>query len=159
MTTFGKSLITLVALVTSTGCYIADWNETHIFNPTWPPHAKFHNGQTMSMGALLGIATLWYLYAPVVTGAGAKGKESAGIWRAVRRDAELAKLQTTVVLGALYWVTQLSGYFYPGSGAFDPIPGQTHDERDHLIQLKIDATLLSILALGWWLERRRIMAA
>ncbi|KAF7340778.1 Alpha beta-hydrolase [Mycena sanguinolenta] len=162
MATLGKSLITLVALVTSSGCFIADWNETHIYNPTWPPHAKFHNGQTMSMGALLGLATLWCLYAPVITnkaGTGAKGKENEGIWRTVRRDAELANLQTAVVLGALYWVTQASGYIYPGSYAFDPIPGHAHDERDHLAQLKLDVTLLSMLSLGWWLERKRIMAA
>ncbi len=33
-----------------------------IYNPTWPPHAKFHNGQTMSMGAGLAAMTLWQLW-------------------------------------------------------------------------------------------------
>ena len=43
----GKVLLSLVGLFTSTGCYFADWSDTHVFNPKWPPHAKFHNGQTM----------------------------------------------------------------------------------------------------------------
>jgi hypothetical protein len=47
----GKALISLVAAETAVGPYLADWNETHICTPTWPPHAKFHNGQTMSLGA------------------------------------------------------------------------------------------------------------
>ena len=29
------TLYTFVALVTSTGCFFADWNETHIYNPLW----------------------------------------------------------------------------------------------------------------------------
>lgn len=43
----GKIVLTAVALFTSTGCYLADWSDTHVFNPRWPPHAKFHNGETM----------------------------------------------------------------------------------------------------------------
>lgn len=58
----GRILLTLVALMTSTACFVADWNESHIYNHTWPGHAKFHNGQTMSMGLLLGLAALYYLY-------------------------------------------------------------------------------------------------
>lgn len=49
MPSLGRILLALVAVVTSVGGYIADWNETHVYNPRWPPHAKFHNGQTMSM--------------------------------------------------------------------------------------------------------------
>ncbi|KAH0346437.1 hypothetical protein KCU81_g3835, partial [Aureobasidium melanogenum] len=48
--TLGKSLIALVNLVTLFGPYLADWNKTHIYNPNWPPHARYHNGQTMSLG-------------------------------------------------------------------------------------------------------------
>ncbi|KAL1638638.1 hypothetical protein SLS58_008756 [Diplodia intermedia] len=58
----GQALLTLVGLTTSFGCYLADWNDTHIYHPRWLPHAKFHNGQTMSMGLLLGLATLWYTW-------------------------------------------------------------------------------------------------
>ena len=42
--TAGRTILTLVAIVTAVGGYIADWNHTHVYNPRWPPHAKFHNG-------------------------------------------------------------------------------------------------------------------
>ncbi|KAJ6547093.1 hypothetical protein B0H19DRAFT_1163957 [Mycena capillaripes] len=150
--TLGQTLFTLVALVTSTGCFVADWNETHIYNPQWPSHAKFHNGQTMSMGALLGVTALWYIYAPVKLSIPAPRKGDNAM---MKRDADLSNLRTIVLLNGLYWVTQASGYFYPGSGAFDPIPSK--EQQDYWLQAKLDAVLLTILATGWWLERRRIM--
>ena len=54
-----RILLTTTALITGIGPYYADFNETHVYNPTWPGHAKFHNGQTMSMGAYFSIVTLW----------------------------------------------------------------------------------------------------
>ena len=34
----------------------------HLFNPRWPPHAKFHNGQTMAMGFISGSLSLAVLF-------------------------------------------------------------------------------------------------
>ena len=34
----------------------------HLFNPKWPPHAKFHNGQTMTMGIISGSLSLAILF-------------------------------------------------------------------------------------------------
>lgn len=147
--TFGQALLTLVAIVTSTGCFLADWNETHIYNPTWTAHAKFHNGQTMTMGALLGLAALWYIYAPAKTAASPSA----------RREAELQNLRTVVLLDGLYWITQASGYAYPGSAAFDPIPGREDAVQDWLLQAKLEAVLLAMVGAGYWLEKRRILGS
>ncbi|KAH7361074.1 hypothetical protein BKA65DRAFT_523844 [Rhexocercosporidium sp. MPI-PUGE-AT-0058] len=87
----GKVFLTLSAVGSILGPFIADFNETHVLNPRWP-HAKFHNGQTMSMGLGLGLATLFYT----------------------------DSLFTAAVFGSIYWVTGLSAILYPGTLAVDP---------------------------------------
>ncbi len=37
--------------------------QQHLFNPHWPPHAKFHNAQTMLMGLVSGTLSLAILFA------------------------------------------------------------------------------------------------
>lgn len=36
----GRILLTLDAIALIVAAPMADYNETHIFNPRWPPHAK-----------------------------------------------------------------------------------------------------------------------
>lgn len=50
----GRICFSVVALGTSIGAYVADWNETHVKNSRWPPHARFHNGQTIDHGPVSG---------------------------------------------------------------------------------------------------------
>jgi hypothetical protein len=104
---------TLIGLFTCIGPYLADYNETHVFNPNWTPHAKFHNGQTMSMGACLGLATLWYTWLRTPRPKGVGGVRE---WV----EAERIRRGVVAVLANMYWVTQLSGFLYPGTLGTDP---------------------------------------
>lgn len=40
---------------------MADLNETHLFNPKWPPHAKFHCAYAAIMATVAGICALFTL--------------------------------------------------------------------------------------------------
>ena len=93
-------LVTAVALFTSVSAYVMDWNVTHIYNPRWPPHAKFHNAQTMSMALLLGVLALLLLWRP--------------------GNHEPFRFRVALTFAGLYWVTQASATLYPGTATIDP---------------------------------------
>jgi len=57
----GRSLLFTVAGFTTLGGFLSDWNKTHLFNPRWTPHAKFHDGMTITLGTLLGDISLYLL--------------------------------------------------------------------------------------------------
>ena len=62
-----KYLVAFVAIV-NYGGLVADGlipatARQHLWNPAWPPHAKFHNGQTMLMGVISGTLALVVLFA------------------------------------------------------------------------------------------------
>ena len=130
----GRAILTVIAVGTIVSPYIADWNATHIYNPLWPPHAKFHNAQTMVMGVLLGVSGLFFLW---------------------RRKGGGADVVPAIVLIALYWISQLPAFLFPGVAWTDPNllqPGQSL--ADVPIQLKGDIVLFPLLILGSWLALR-----
>ena len=57
----GRRILTSVAALTAVGGFLADWNRTHLFNPNWPPHAKFHDALSILLGSLLGGSGLYFL--------------------------------------------------------------------------------------------------
>ncbi|WAL65830.1 acetyltransferase [Amycolatopsis cynarae] len=125
----GRVLLSATSLTTMFGAFLADWNETHVHNPNWPPHAKFHNGQTMSMGLALGACALGSLWG---------GRPSRG------------RLDAATAFASLYWITQLSAALYPGTALVDP--PSTRKGRQPVIA----GATLALNALGYALERRRI---
>jgi hypothetical protein len=95
-----KLFICSVALFGGLGGVLADFSQTHLLNPDWPPHARFHNAQTMSMGMLLAMLTLAFAFWPNVSGR--------------------FQLIATAVLGTLYWTSIFCAQFFPGVAFFDP---------------------------------------
>ena len=58
-----------VAAVYGFGGFIADavvpsMSRQHLRNPVWPPHAKFHNAQTMLLGIFGGSLSLFISSSP-----------------------------------------------------------------------------------------------
>ena len=127
-----RVLLTAFASMTIVSPFLADWNATHIHNPHWPPHAKFHNAQTMAMAVLLGLATLFFT------------------WR--RREDPATSLLAAWVFAALYWASQALAFLFPGVAWTDPdlLPsGHTLDEFP--LQLRGDVVLFALLAVVGWL--------
>ncbi|EMC96318.1 hypothetical protein BAUCODRAFT_107842 [Baudoinia panamericana UAMH 10762] len=128
-----RLLLTLVSLVTAIAPYIADFNTTHVYNPLWPGHARFHNGQTMSMGAYLGLLTLYKTWVS-------------------SSNAVDDHLATPCVVGAAYYVTQASAYYYPGATAWDP-PQSFGVGPVHLF---VVVPMLSLVGVAFGMERWRV---
>ena len=131
----GLWLLTAANLFQVIGTYGADWNETHIYNRRWPPHAKFHNAQTMAMAVVLAVASLYF------------------VWR--KRGDASTNVLAAAVLGAVYWVTQALANFYPGVAWTDPEflkAGQTLN--DIAPQMILDPIVLGVVFLGWYLARK-----
>ena len=87
----GKLLLSAIAMAAPIGVFSADWNSTHVFNPKWTPHAKFHNAQTITLSVVTAGLTLWQLWRhwcrfilPVVAGSYALERRRLGVGRAGR---------------------------------------------------------------------------
>jgi hypothetical protein len=92
----GQRLLTGVAVATSLGGFLADFNRTHLFNPAWPAHARFHDAMTISLGSMLGATSLYFLHRQ---------------HRDPQEDLVLAAL-----LPALFWTAQAAAFAFPGTG-------------------------------------------
>ena len=129
----GKILITIVAVYAAFGSYIFDWNKTHIYNPNWPPHAKFHNAQTMLLGTMIGLLSLWI------------------IW--YQKIDTLYKLRMAASLASLYWITQAGAITFPGTALVDP---EFRHPAQAPAQLIVDVVMLTMLCIGYYLEAKRL---
>ena len=99
-----KWLIALVATF-NFGGLVADalipaTAKQHLWNPLWPPHAKFHNGQTMLMGIFSGSLSLAILFGA--------------------RPLTLPLLLIAAAIAANYFVSMVFAPRFPGTGWIDP---------------------------------------
>ena len=133
----GKLILGTVAGLTAVGGFLADWNKTHLFNSNWPPHAKFHDAWTITLGSFLGGAGMYFL---------------------LRKSSEPDQdIRLATVLPAFFWAAQSVSYAYPGTKGLQAefpelvprIAGIWIDEKF------ASAGMLALSGLGYSLERRR----
>lgn len=123
------------AFGTIVGTARADLNSTHVFNPSWPPHARFHSAAGWGTVAGSQLLALWLLWRP---GRGA-------------RDDDLA-VSAAALLPAIAWL--------PFFGAPAARGAAVEDEPGHLariagvpVNLVAAAAIPAIAALGYALHR------
>jgi hypothetical protein len=103
--TLPRMLVASVAVVTMLGALLADAviqdsAAQHIFNPAWPPHAKFHDAQYIVMSILLGALGLVLV-----------------AWR--RGDTRM-RLRVAASLLSIPWLGMFGALLFPGTAAYDP---------------------------------------
>jgi hypothetical protein len=132
--------ISVIGVFTSLSPFLADFNQTHVFNPLWPPHAKFHNGQTMTLGLICGIISIYFLW-----------------FRRVSTDIE--NLKMSCLFAALYWLAMAPAILYPGTAFADPEYGGLQSFSlggVAITQLHMDFLIFIILGICYYMESKRL---
>ncbi|NUR85004.1 MAG: hypothetical protein HOY71_13050 [Nonomuraea sp.] len=100
-----RVLVALMAVETAVGAFlfdvvIHDTAHEHLFNPAWPPHAKFHDAQYIVMSLLLGVLGVVLL--------------------ARRRGDTRFSLLLAAGVVAVPWASMLPALLFPGTATYDP---------------------------------------
>jgi hypothetical protein len=95
-----RLIFTALGIFMAVGSHLADYNKTHIFDPRWTPHAKFHDGQTLMFSIVLAVLTIFFA------------------WR--KTTDRVTTVLAVSSFAGIYWVTQAGAILYPGTAAFDP---------------------------------------
>lgn len=139
-----KALLSAMACVIAVTPWLVDYNETHIFNPRWRPHAKYHTAQTLMLASLSGVVALWMLWT------GTAGAPDAAL-----------RFDMAALFVALYWLTAVPGILLPGTAHEDPeIAGRLPRVGGVVLnQTRVGVVWLLVVATAWWVGRAHLGAA
>ncbi len=130
MSQFGRWVLGAVAAMTAANGYLADWNRTHLYNPGWPPHAKFHDAWTVLLGTALGASAL----------------------NALRKG----DTETAALLPALFLASLGGSFAFPQTGGLaSEVPVLVREVAGVLVDdAAARAVMVALTALGYGLARR-----
>jgi Family of unknown function (DUF6640) len=134
----GRQVLVSDAALTLVGGFLAGWNRTQLLNPNWPPHAEYHDAQTIPLGPLLGVSGLYFLRR--------RGKDP-------ERDLALGAL-----LSSLFWIAQGVSFAFPGAEGFEfEFPEKVPRIRDVWINEGFSSVLmLALITIGYVVERSNL---
>lgn len=121
----GQITVTIAVLITLIGPTAVDWNDSHVFNPQWPPHARFHSIVYLCMTIGFSLIALWL------------------IWRSP--SAHVADVLIAALVPIISWGSFFIAVRIPGSAAED-VPGSLPRRMGLPLNL-FNAGVFSLLAL------------
>jgi hypothetical protein len=132
----GKWVMTFVLVAGAVVSTAVDWNETHLFNPAWHPHARFHDALFLMILDAMSLVVLWLLW---------------------RRSAEPEiGLKVAALFAAAVWTP----FFYiealiPGTSllASDNVPVLKVGSMTFAPNLVVAAVLFLLTLVAYWLAR------
>ena len=131
----GKWVMTFVVAgaVVSTA---VDWNETHLFNPAWHPHARFHDALFLMILDAMSLVVLWLL-----------GRRSA----VPEIGLKVAALFAAAVWTPFFYIEAL----IPGTSllASDNVPVLKVGSMTFAPNLVVAAVLFLLTLVAYWLAR------
>ena len=134
MAKVGRLLVTAAVLGSGIGHALADLNRTHVFNPRWMPHARFHTASAVVSDVGWAIVSLWLLHR-----------------RGTRDEQELA-LKIAALSPILSYAPFFVAVALPGSEAEDE-PGQIPRVAGVPVNLFVAGVMSGLSALGYLLAR------
>ena len=128
-----KILLSVLVVVFTLVSVVVDWNSSHVFNPDWHPHGRFHDVMLLTLLVGLVPLLLWLL------------------WRS-SSESEVAITVTTAIL-VIFWGSFYVNLLVPGT-----TPAANLEESPPsllglpLYPNMVVAAIIIILALvGYWL--------
>jgi len=132
----GRAILYVPSVMALAGPWLADMNRTHMFNPNWPPHSKFHDAITITYGTLAGAAGLYFLRRQPFS-----------------REGNLA---LAAALPGSFFLSQLSAFAFPNSAGLNAeFPEQVPKMKGHYMnEMPLALTMLAMGAAGYLLASR-----
>jgi hypothetical protein len=132
----GKWIMSFVLVAGAVVSTAVDWNTSHLFNPAWHPHARFHDALFLLILDAMSLIALWLL------------------WRR-SKEPEIG-LKVAALFAAAVWTP----FFYiealiPGTSllAADDVPVLKAGGMTFAPNLIVAAVLLLLTIIAYWLAR------
>lgn len=137
---WSKKLLIGISVLTAVGGYLADLNRTHILNPRWTPHSKFHNALSIISETLLGGAGLYFL---------------------LRKNGNKKdNLKFGTLAPGFFWASMAGAIAFPGA---EPLEAEFPEKIPRVGKLRLNETfasivMLSLLGLAYLRERKQLQS-